>query len=95
MGVPSGRGVVRLLLDLPGERREILCTAEVSLALSEGGSKEVWLTPQPVWSAPVGGDQQVALTLDSSLLGRGDYLIEVEGLDRQVHESYYFRISRL
>ena len=84
-----------MLLDLPGQPTLVLCSIDVGLALPDGGWKTIWVTPQPVWSAPSARDQQVALTLDSSLLPRGDYLVEVVGLDGQVRESYYFRVSRM
>ena len=57
--------------------------------------RESWSTPQPVWSTSSQGGQQLALFLDASLLGRGDYLVEVSGTDKQVLETYSFRVSSM
>ena len=89
----SAKGDVRLVLDLPGQATEIACFAQVSVALPDGTWKRVWSTPEPVWSAPSQGGQQLRLILDASLLARGDYLVEVAGTDKPVQETYSFRIS--
>jgi hypothetical protein len=93
LSVLSARGDVRLVLDLPGQATQIFCSAQVSVASPDGTWKRVWSTPQPVWSMPSQGGQQLALILDASLLGRGDYLVEVAGTDKQVQETYSFRVS--
>lgn len=89
----SAKGDVRLVLDLPGQATEIACFAQVSAALPDGTWKRVWSTPEPIWSTPSQGGQQLRFTLDASLLARGDYLVEVAGTDRRVQETYSFRIS--
>lgn len=89
----SARGDVRLVLELPGQAKQIVCTAQVLLALPDGTWKRVWSAPRPVWSTSFRGGQQLALILDASLLGRGDYLVEVAGADKTVQETYVFRIS--
>jgi len=90
---PSGNGDVRVVLELPGQGRPALCGAQVSIAAPSAGWKRVWFTPRPVWSMPSTGGQQVTLLLDSSLLVRGDYLVDVIGADARVHETYLFRVS--
>lgn len=87
------RGDVRLVLDLPGQTARIVCSAQVSVVTADGTWKRVWSTPQPIWSTPSQGGQELALILDASLLGRGDYLVEVAGTDKQVQETYSFRVS--
>jgi hypothetical protein len=62
------------------------------VALSDGTWKRVWATPQPVWSKALRAGQQLSLNLDSSLLDRGDYRIEVTGADELVQEAYFFRV---
>jgi hypothetical protein len=90
----TGKGTVRLLLDLPGQRSPLLGSVRVSLASADGSWKQVWSSLRPILSTPVTGGQRVAVTLDASLLVRGDYLVEVFGADGQVIESYSFRVSR-
>ncbi len=89
----SERGDVRLVLDLPGQTAMVVCSARVSAASTDGAWKTVWSTPHPVWSTPSQGGQQLALILDASLLGRGDYLVEVAGANRVVQETYVFHVS--
>lgn len=89
----SGKGKVRLVLELPGRGIPILCSAQVSLASPNGGWNRVWSTPRPVWSTPSTGGQQVAILLDSSLLVHGDYLVEIVGAGAQTRETYSFRVS--
>jgi hypothetical protein len=86
-------GDVRLVLDLPGQSAGVVCSARVSAASADGAWKIVWSTPQPVWSTPSRGGQQLALILDASLFGRGDYLVEVAGVNTAIQETYYFRVS--
>jgi hypothetical protein len=89
----SERGDVRLVLELPGQSVGVVCSARVSAASADGAWKIVWSTPQPVWSTPSQGGQQLALILDASLLGRADYLVEVVGTNKPVQETYFFRVS--
>lgn len=89
----SARGDVRLKLDLPGQTTQMFCSAQVSVASPDGTWKRVWSTPQPVWSMPSQGGQELDLVFDASMLGRGDYLVEVDGTDKQVQETYVFRVS--
>jgi hypothetical protein len=42
---------------------------------------------------PSQGGQELDLVFDASMLGRGDYLVEVDGTDKQVQETYVFRVS--
>jgi hypothetical protein len=90
-----GRGSVRLLLDLPGQKSPLLCSVQVSLASAGGAWRKVWSSPQLTLSTPSPGGQQLAVILDSSLLSRGDYLVEVLGSDGQVLETYSFRVPRM
>jgi len=91
----SGRGSVRLVLEIPGQRTAILCSVHLSSASSDGAWKGVWSASQPVWSTASKGGQKVDLILDSSLLIRGDYLVEILGTDQQVRDSYVFHVSEL
>lgn len=91
----TGRGSVRLMLDLPGQRSPLLGSVQVSLASAEGAWRKVWSSPQPTLSTPSPGGQHLAITLDASLLSRGDYLVEVLGADGQVLETYSFRVARM
>jgi len=93
LGPLTRKGDVQLVLELPGQRTQLLLTAQVSVATSDGRWKRVWSTPQPVQSTPGDTGQQVVLTLDSSLLPRGDYLVELTGANERVHETYSFRVS--
>ncbi|HEY6389873.1 MAG TPA: hypothetical protein VIX89_01275 [Bryobacteraceae bacterium] len=90
---PLGPGDVRLALELPGQRTQILCSAQVSMALADGGWKRVWSSSQPVLSTPSSNGQDVVLTIDSSLLGRGDYMAEIRDVNQKVQETYLFRVS--
>ncbi len=93
IGAPSGRGDIKLLLELPGQRTEVLCSAGISLGLPNGRWKRIWLTPKPVWSTAFTGEQRLVLIIDSSLLARGDYLVEAVGVVQPVHETYYLHVS--
>lgn len=93
LGPPSRPGNVLLVLELPGQRTQILCSAQLSLALPDGAWRRVWFSPQPVRSSPSEGGQRLPLILDSSLLRRGDYLVQLVGADAQVQETYVFRVS--
>jgi hypothetical protein len=90
-----GDGSVRLLLDLPGQTSPLLCSVQVSLAAAGGAWRKVWSSPQPTLSTPSPGGQHLAVILDTSLLSRGDYLVEVLGSDGQVLETYSFRVPRM
>jgi hypothetical protein len=90
---PSKEGDVLLLLELPGQRTQLLCSPRVSISQPDGAWKRVWSTSQPLWSTPSQGGQQIALRIDALILTRGDYLVEIVGPDGNVLESYSFRIS--
>ena len=91
----SEKGDVRLVLELPAQSSPIFCSAQLSVALSDGTWKRVWSTPQPVWSTTFRAGQQLSLNLDSSLLDRGDYQVEVTGADKLIQEAYFFRVSSM
>lgn len=88
-----GSGDVQILLELPGQAQSAQCLADISIAPPNGGWNRIWSTPRPVWSTHSPGGQQVAILVDSSLLVRGDYLVEVIGVDSQVRETYTLRVS--
>lgn len=89
----SGEGDVRLVLELPGQLTPLYCSARLSVVLPDGSWKNVWSTPRPIGSTTVGNGQQISLILDSSLLGRGDYRMEVTGTDKRIQETYFFRVT--
>jgi hypothetical protein len=89
----SEKGDVRLVLELPGPSTPLLCSATLAVASPEGGWKNVWLTPKPVWSTAFLAGQQITLILDSSLLQPGDYQVKVTGVDKQVQEAYFFHVT--
>jgi len=93
LALPSGRGAVRLVLELPGQRSQALCSAQVSSFSSDGSPTRVWSMPKPEWSTPFSGGQHLIVTFDSSVLRRGDYLVELLDTNGQVRESYTFRVS--
>jgi len=93
LGPLTGRGDVRLVLELPGQHTPMLVNAWVSVATSDGAWRRVWSAPKPIRPLPGATGQQVTLTLDSSLLPSGDYLVEIVSLDERVHESYSFHVS--
>lgn len=86
-------GDVELDLEIPGQRTQLLCSVEVLTVLADGGRQRVWLSPQLLSSHPFQGGQQVTLILASSLLPRGDYLVDLIGADSAAHETYVFRVS--
>jgi hypothetical protein len=91
----SGEGDVRLLLELPGQSTPLFCFARLSVALPDGTWKNLWSTPRPIESTTFGNGQQLSLILNSSLLGRGDYQVEVTGTDKRIQETYFFRVTSM
>jgi hypothetical protein len=89
----SRKGDVAFILELPGQDLETLCSAKLSRALPDGLWVSVWSTPQPVWSRTSQREQQLTLRVDTSVLTRGDYLLEVVGNGSKVRETYSFRVS--
>jgi hypothetical protein len=91
----TGKGDIRLVLELPGQPAPTFCAARLSVASPDGTWKNVWSTPRPVASTTLGNGQQLSLILDSSLLGRGDYEVEITGTDKQIQETYFFRVASM
>jgi len=91
---PSSKsGEVLLLLELPGQTVRRLCTVQLSLLLPSGQWKPVWTTSEPVWSAAPPEAPRLAVRVDAASLVRGDYLIDVVGVENPLHESYSLRVS--
>jgi hypothetical protein len=92
--LPSAPTSVRLRLELPGVTASQLFAARISLIQADGTWKQVWVSLDRVRSSPARTGQEVIFVLNSGLLGREDYVIEVMDAEGQVVESFTFGARR-
>ncbi|MBV9506149.1 MAG: hypothetical protein JO323_14210 [Acidobacteriia bacterium] len=91
--VPRAGGSVSITLDLPGDDAPLDCKVEVSVADAEGRWVPVWMSSTPIRShSDDAGGRVAGFSLDSHLLRRGDYRVEVSGADNQTLDTYLFRV---
>ena len=90
--LPKTPGPVRLLLELPGESTPVECTVRLSEVPAAGSWQRIDLPGERLRSTPMAGGQRLTVTLASSLLHEGDFVLEVLTLDGPILQTYVFHV---
>jgi hypothetical protein len=86
-------GAVRFILELPGEKSAIDCSARLFLVEADGQWRSLWAAPKHSRSSGVQGGQELTIDADAADFIRGDFILRVAGPDGQIRESYVFRVT--
>ena len=87
---PAGKRVT-LTLEIPGPTQPADYSVTIARVDPDGHQRPVW--SNRVLSAAGPRTQEVAITADSSLLSPGDYIAEIDSVDRVPIEKYLFRVD--
>ncbi len=82
---------VRFLAELPGRTAPVECSAKLSI-VGETGMTEVWKSGV-LQSIPGNGGQDLPVVVNSSLLRRGDFVLEAVARDGRGGETFLFRVN--
>ncbi|HLJ86915.1 MAG TPA: hypothetical protein VKZ53_08825 [Candidatus Angelobacter sp.] len=94
---PANVTLVRLILELPGEKLPVRCRVKVSMVDANGRWVPVWSSPEPLLSASdtsSKGGQVLTVTMSQALLHAGDYVAEASTDDGQVRETFVYRVAQ-
>lgn len=90
--LPSQVQPVSLIAELPGQTVSMDYAAQIFRIGPDGGRKNVFTSGQ-IRSLPRSGGQQVTVTLSSTNLPPGDYIMELQPAGGKINETYVFRVT--
>ncbi len=92
LALPSRVLPVSLVAELPGQTVSADYVARV-FSIARDGSRQNVFTSGPTRSLPRTGGQQLTVTLSSTDLPPGDYIMELQSAGGKVSETYVFRVT--
>lgn len=90
--LPDVAQPVFLAAQLPGQVSSAVYTVRLLNVDVEGAHKTIW-SARDIRSTPQNGIQEVRIELPSTAITPGDYILELEMVNRSIRESYVFRMN--